>query len=79
MSTTTDPTTGDVGRAPRRSERVQDLVGLIARLFLGAVLVWAGVAKLGRPLTAERAVQAYEIFPMDVAGWIGLRQWAVAP
>ncbi len=72
MSTTTDPATGDVERVPGRSERVQDVVGLVARLFLGGVLVWAGVAKVGRPLTAERAVQAYEIFPMDLAGWIGL-------
>ena len=34
--------------------------------------IWAGAAKVGKPLTSERAVQAYEIFPMDLAGWIGL-------
>ena len=72
MSTTTDPATDDVGQAPPRSERLKDLVGLVLRLFLGVVLIWAGAAKVGRPLTAERAVQAYEIFPMEVAKWIGL-------
>ena len=72
MSTTTDPATDDVGQAPPRAERLKDLVGLVLRLFLGVVLIWAGAAKVGRPLTAERAVQAYEIFPMEVAKWIGL-------
>jgi uncharacterized membrane protein YphA (DoxX/SURF4 family) len=72
MSTTTDPTTGAVGHRPERGERVKDVIGLAARLFLGVVLIWAGVAKVGRPLTSERAVQAFEIFPMELAGWIGL-------
>ena len=61
----------DGGRSPGR-ERLLDAVGLVARLFLGAVLIYAGAVKVGRPLTAERAVQAYEIFPMELAGWIGL-------
>ncbi len=73
MSTSTD----EVGTAPApwyRSERVLDVVGLAARLFLGVVLVWAGFAKVGRPLTSQRAVQAYDLpfLSMDVAGWIGL-------
>ncbi|GAA4402279.1 DoxX family membrane protein [Fodinibacter luteus] len=72
MSTTTEPTAGDLGHRPERGERVKDVVGLVARLFLGVVLIWAGAAKVGKPLTSERAVQAYEIFPMDLAGWIGL-------
>lgn len=55
-----------------RRERVLDAVGLVARLFLGIVLVYAGFSKIGRPLTAERAVQAYDLFPLEVAKWIGL-------
>lgn len=57
--------------APRRT-LVLDVVGLLARVVLGAVLVWAGAAKIGSPLTAQRAVQAYEILPMDLAGAVGL-------
>ena len=41
MSTTTDPATDDVGQAPPRSERLKDVVGLVLRLFLGVVLIWA--------------------------------------
>ena len=36
------------------------------------MLIYAGAAKVGRPLTSERAVQAYELFPSDIASWIGL-------
>lgn len=49
-----------------------DGVGLLARLVLGGSLLYAAVLKMGKPLTAQRAVQAYDIFPMDVAGVIGL-------
>ncbi len=70
MSTTTEPDTGAV-RAARR-ERVMDLVGLVARLFLGVVLIWAGASKIGHPLTSQRAVQAYELLPYDLAGTVGL-------
>ena len=70
MTTTTDPSTDEAGAAWR--DRALDLVGLLARLFLGGVLIYAGAVKIPRPLTSERAVQAYEIFPMDLAGYIGL-------
>jgi uncharacterized membrane protein YphA (DoxX/SURF4 family) len=70
MTTTTDPSTDEAGTA--RRDRALDVVGLLARLFLGAVLIYAGAVKIPRPLTSERAVQAYEIFPMDLAGYIGL-------
>jgi uncharacterized membrane protein YphA (DoxX/SURF4 family) len=72
MSTQIDEPSGDVNDRVDRRERVKDVVGLLLRLFLGGVLLYAGIAKVGRPLTAERAVQAYEIFPMDLAGWIGI-------
>lgn len=74
MSAGTQPDTEAttvVGPTDRRT-RVRDLVGLLARFFLGAVLVYAGAVKVGSPLTAQRAVQAYELFPMGLAGAIGL-------
>jgi uncharacterized membrane protein YphA (DoxX/SURF4 family) len=70
VSTSTEPGTDEVAAA--RRERLLDLVGLLARLFLGIVLVYAGLTKVGRPLTSQRAVQAYEIMPMDLAGYVGL-------
>ena len=70
MTTTTDASVDDAGTT--RRDRGLDVVGLLARLFLGGVLVYAGAVKIPRPLTSERAVQAYEIFPMELAGWIGL-------
>ena len=36
------------------------------------MLIWAGASKVGHPLTAQRAVQAYEIFPDGLANTIGL-------
>ncbi len=74
MSTTTEEVDATGATPWYRTERVLDVVGLLARLFLGVVLVWAGAAKVGRPLTSQRAVQAYELpfLSLDVAGWIGL-------
>lgn len=48
-----------------------DWVGLIARLVLGIALVAAGALKVGKPLVSARAVQAYQIFPFEVAAYIG--------
>lgn len=71
MSTTAEGT--DTTTEPwYRRDRVRDVVGLVARLFLGAVLVYAGAVKVGHPLTSQRAVQGYEILPYDLAGFIGL-------
>ena len=72
MSTATDPTLHEVSPTPERGERLKDVIGLLARLFLGAALIYAGAVKVGKPLTSERAVQAFEIFPTDLAGYIGL-------
>ncbi|WP_299445448.1 MauE/DoxX family redox-associated membrane protein [uncultured Phycicoccus sp.] len=55
-----------------RRDVVLDTVGLLARLFLGTVLIVAGAVKVGHPLTSQRAVQAYEIMPMTLAGYVGL-------
>ncbi|WP_082043982.1 MauE/DoxX family redox-associated membrane protein [Mobilicoccus massiliensis] len=47
-------------------------IGLLARLVLGGVLLVAGALKVGHPLAAARAAQAYEILPFEVAGVVGL-------
>ena len=62
----------DAAQPPAGRRLALDAVGLLARLFLGAVLLFAGLSKIGRPLTSERAVQAYELLPMEVAKWVGL-------
>ena len=73
MSTEMDGATGatpvDVDEEPSAGrERVLDVVGLVVRLFLGVVLVFAGIVKVGRPLTAERAVQASIRWALDRVG-----------
>lgn len=50
---------------------LRDHVGLLARLVLGVVLVVAGALKVGNPLGAARAVQAYDVMPFELARWIG--------
>ncbi len=54
----------DAGRLP-------DVIGLLARLILGVVLVWAGAAKVTRPALSALAVRAYKILPYDFAGYVG--------
>lgn len=49
----------------------RDVVGLLARLVLGGVLVVAGALKVGHLETSARAVRAYQLLPHDVAGWVG--------
>jgi len=48
-----------------------DLVGLLARLILGGVLIWAGAAKVTNPALSALAVRAYKILPYDFAGYVG--------
>ena len=50
---------------------LRDHTGLLARLVLGVVLVVAGALKIGNPLGAARAVQAYDVLPFEVARWVG--------
>ena len=54
----------DAGRLP-------DVIGLLARLILGVVLIWAGAAKVTRPALSALAVRAYKILPYDFAGFVG--------
>jgi uncharacterized membrane protein YphA (DoxX/SURF4 family) len=74
MSTEMDGGTPAVAEteAPAGRERLFDVVGLVLRLFLGFVLIYAGATKIGHPLTSQRAVQAYELLPDGLANTIGL-------
>ncbi|HEY5247920.1 MAG TPA: DoxX family protein [Dermatophilaceae bacterium] len=53
------------------SGRIPDLIGLLARLILGVVLIWAGVAKVTSPGLSAQAVRAFQILPYDFAGYVG--------
>jgi uncharacterized membrane protein YphA (DoxX/SURF4 family) len=54
-----------------RGSRLPDLVGLLARLVLGGVLVVAGALKVAEPAQAAMAVRAYRLLPYDFAGYLG--------
>ena len=51
--------------------RRADLVGLLARLIVGVVLIWAGALKVTSPAVSARAVNAFQILPYDVARYVG--------
>jgi uncharacterized membrane protein YphA (DoxX/SURF4 family) len=53
------------------SPRVRDVVGLLARLVLGGVVLVAGLLKVGHLETSARSVRAYQLLPYDVAGYLG--------
>lgn len=55
----------------RQGARVADIVGLVARLALGGVLVVAGALKVAEPAQSAMAVRAYQLLPYDAAGYIG--------
>ncbi len=69
MSAATE-TPDDVGTSRGRGVAL-DVVGLLARLTLGGVLIAAGLLKVGNPTGAARAVQGYRILPYDLAAYIG--------
>jgi len=48
-----------------------DLVGLLARLILGVVLIVAGALKVTSPAASALAVRAFQILPYDLAGYVG--------
>ena len=55
----------------RAGLRPAEIVGLLARLALGGVLVVAGLLKVAQPETSARAVRAYQLLPFDLAGYVG--------
>jgi uncharacterized membrane protein YphA (DoxX/SURF4 family) len=61
------PGSGSLLRRPR----TLDIVGLLARLALGGVMLVAGVLKVTKPEVSARAVQAYQLLPFDLATYVG--------
>jgi uncharacterized membrane protein YphA (DoxX/SURF4 family) len=57
---------GPGGRA-----RLADVIGLLARLTLGIVLLVAGGLKVTSPKVSAMAVRAFQILPYDLAGYVG--------
>lgn len=55
----------------RGGGRLPDVVGLLARLILGAVFIGAGALKVSSPAASAMAVRAYQILPYDFAGYLG--------
>ena len=51
--------------------RRADLVGLLAGLVLGVVLLVAGGLKVTSLAASARAVRAFQILPYDLAGYVG--------
>ncbi len=58
-------------RSQWESGRLPDLIGLLARLILGVVLLVAGAIKVTSPASSALAVRAYKILPYDFAGYVG--------
>jgi len=51
--------------------RRADLIGLLARLILGVVLLVAGGLKVTSPASSALAVRAFQILPYDLAAYVG--------
>lgn len=58
-------------RGAESSPRLRDLIGLLARLVLGGVILVAGLLKVGQLETSARSVRAYQLLSYDVAGYVG--------
>ena len=46
-------------------------LGLVARLVLGGIWIWAGVLKVGDPNASVSAVRAYQLLPAGIAEGLG--------
>ena len=46
-------------------------LGVLARLVVGGVWIWAGLAKLPHPDTSVSAVRAYQLLPTGLADTVG--------
>jgi uncharacterized membrane protein YphA (DoxX/SURF4 family) len=63
--------TNSRGARSFRASRLPELVGLLARLILGVVLILAGALKVTSPAQSALAVRAYKVLPYDLAGYVG--------
>lgn len=51
--------------------RVASWLGLLARLVVGGVWIWAGALKLPDPDSSVTAVRAYQLLPLSLADGVG--------
>jgi len=58
-------------RSQWEAGRLPDVIGLLARLTLGVVLIVAGALKVTSPAVSARAIRAFQILPYDFAGYVG--------
>ncbi|MGC1209101.1 MAG: DoxX family protein, partial [Ornithinimicrobium sp.] len=58
--------------AEARRTRMLDVVGLCARIALGSVLIVAGYLKVTDLTGSIQSVVAYEVFPYDIAKFVGV-------
>jgi uncharacterized membrane protein YphA (DoxX/SURF4 family) len=56
---------------PARFQSLALWLSTAARMVLGAVLIVAGVLKVGSPPTSEQAVRAYQLLPDGLARLVG--------
>lgn len=68
MTTTSTP---DAATREGSGRTTKDIVGLVARLLLGGVVVVAGGLKLLHPAQSVLAVRGYQLLPYDVASSVG--------
>lgn len=59
------------GRGESGSRGVLPLGGLVARLVVGGVWIWAGALKLPDPEASVTAVRAYQLLPANLADAVG--------
>lgn len=53
------------------SPKVLDVIGLLARLVLGGVLLAAGLLKVGDPTSSIQSVVAYDLMGYELARFVG--------
>lgn len=58
-------------RSPGDAGGLPDVIGLLARLILGVVLIVSGALKVTSPAVSARVVRAFQILPYDFAGYVG--------
>ena len=46
-------------------------IGLLARLVVGGVWLWAGLIKIPHPEASVTAVRAYQLLPLDLVPFVG--------
>lgn len=65
-------TTEQRSTSSHAGSRFKDAAGMVARVLLGGVLVVAGYLKVIDPVGSTQSVVAYDIFPYEIARFMGL-------